>query len=221
MRLLDATLWAIVLLLCGVVALAPRERAPSAPASPRGTAQAAPPTGPAPQYDRRPRALDQQTIERCLEVVRDVDPARAEALERIRSDQSEESFAEALADKQFLLGLASLKNEDPALYAIRIEELRLEATIDGMVNQLIEARRTSNPAAADLQGQLRELAEMQVGLSLAARGRYWIRLNEHMKSLRDELSRDADPANFQPAVERRFKELLEQVDSAVPQPASG
>jgi hypothetical protein len=150
-----------------------------------------------------------------------VDPARAEALERIRADQSEEAFAEALADKQFLLGLASLKNEDPALYAIRIEELRLEATIDGMVNQLIEARRTSNPAAADLQEKLRELVRMQVGLSLAARGRYWVRLNDHMKTLRDELARDADPVNFQPAVERRFKDLLDQVDAAVPQPASG
>ncbi len=233
MKLFDATLWAIVLLLCGAVAFAPRDRAPSAAAPPLATPPAAttPPSttqdraAAAPMTrdprDRRARALDPQMIERCLEVARDVDPDRAAALERLRATQSPEAFAAALADKQFLLGLASLKNEDPGLYRIRIEELRLDATIDRMVGELIEARRTSNPAATDLQERLHELVKQKVGFSLAARGRYLLRLNDHVKTLRDELSRDADPANFQPAVERRFKELLEQVDSAMPQPASG
>jgi hypothetical protein len=226
MRFLDASLWAIVLALCGAVAFAPRERAPSEaapPAPPAAASASAPGSDPARALprERRARPLDPQMVERCLEVVRDVDPERALALEKLRATQSEQAFAAALSDKQFLLGLASLKNEDPGLYRIRIEELRLDATIDRLVDELVDARRTANGRAEGLEAQLHEMVRHKVALSLAARGKYLLRLSEHVKTLRDELGRDADPANFQPAVERRYREILEQVDAAVPRPAGG
>ncbi len=222
MKLFGVTLWGTVLL-CGAIALSPQRHAPSAalaeptlmvaqakPRAERTAVLRAP-------LERRVRALDSKTVERCLEVMGEIDPARAETLERIRASQSAEAFAAALADKHYLLSLAALKDQDTRLYHIRIDELRLDATIETVTNQLIEARRASSPSAADLEAQLHELAKQKVGFSLVARGEYHKRLTDRLKELEVELDREARPENFLPAVERQFKEMLERAEAAAAQ----
>lgn len=218
MKVLDVMLWAIVLVLCGAIAFAPRERTPSAQktAPDAAAASESPPTGAIPTVrvapGRSARALDPQTVDRYLEVARDVDPALAESLERIRAERPAEAFAVALADKHFLRSLVALKEEDPMLYSFRIDELRMEAKIDHLLDELAVARRAHAPSTAELQEQLPALVEQQMAYSLLARAQYVRRLNQHVQSLRDKIA--SDSGNFKQAVKDRVKELLDQVDRA-------
>jgi hypothetical protein len=160
-------------------------------------------------------ALSATMIGRCLEVAREVDPRLAGRLEAIRRDRSEQDFRRAMAHARHLVGLAQLKEENPQLYGVKVAELRLDAQVDRLMSRLIGARRASSPDAADIEGELQNLVKAQVGYSLVARGMYLRSLEKHVKSLRDELDHDLQPANFEPAVQRRYQDLLNRVSAAV------
>jgi hypothetical protein len=166
---------------------------------------------------RATRDLSPELIERCLEVAREVDPVLAGDLEAIRREQTAVDFARALRDARYLLALARLKVEDPQLYDVKVKELRIDAQVDRVLEQLLEAQRTSSTATADLEAQLHGLVQQQVAVSLVARGMYLRRLNDQMKTLRDQL--DHDLGHFRQAVDRRMKSLLEELEPA-PAPAA-
>ncbi|MHC4141755.1 MAG: hypothetical protein ACYTA3_07430 [Planctomycetota bacterium] len=166
---------------------------------------------------RAPRELGPELIEQCVKVARDVDPDLADRLEAIRREQQPADFARALRDARYLVALARLKDEDPQLYLVKVEELGIDAQVDRVLEQLVEARQTSSTAVADLEAQLHGLVQRQVAASLVARGMYLRRLTDQMKSLRDQL--DHDLGHFRQAVDRRMKTLLEELDaSAAPAP---
>jgi hypothetical protein len=160
---------------------------------------------------RPPRDLSPELIEQCLEVARDVDPALADRLEEIRREQPSEAFARALRDARYLVALARLKNDDPQLYDVKVKELRIDAQVDRVLEQLQEARRTGSTGVEDLKAQLHGLVQQQVAVSLVARGMYLRRLNDQMKSLRDQL--DHDLGHFRQAVDRRLTSLLDEIDA--------
>ncbi len=166
---------------------------------------------------RTPRDLSPELIEQCLEVARDVDPALADRLEAIRREQPAEDFARALRGARFLVTLTRLRNEDPQLYDVKVKELRIDAQVDRVLEQMAEAQRTSSSAAADLEAQLHGLVQQQVAVSLVARGMYLRRLNDQMKALREQL--DHDLGHFRQAVDRRMKSLLGELD-AIAAPAA-
>lgn len=160
-------------------------------------------------------ALSATMLGRCLEVAREVDPQLAARLEAIRRDRSEQDFRRAMSHARHLVGLARLKEENPQLYGVKVAELQLDAQVDRVLNQLIESRRASRPDAADIEGELQKLVKAQIAYSLVARGMYLRSLEKHFKSLRDELNYDLQPANFEPAVQRRYESLLDRVNAAV------
>ena len=161
---------------------------------------------------RAPRDLTPELIEQCLEVAREVDPALADRLEAIRLEQPAEDFARALRDARYLVTLTRLKVEDPQLYDVKVKELRIDAQVDRVLEQLLEAQRTSSTAATDLEAQLHGLVQQEVAVSLVARGMYLGRLNDQMKALRDQL--DHDLGHFRQAVDRRMKSLLDEPDAS-------
>ncbi len=159
--------------------------------------------------------LSPDMIERCMDVAREVDPDLAGRLQRIRSERTDQDFRRAMANARYLVGLASLKQQNPQLYDVKIKDLKLQAQVDHLLEQLIAARRGDGVSPAVIQEQLEQLVTHQVGYSLIARGFYLIRLEDHVKSLRDELEHDMQPANLSLAVKRRFQELLDRVDAAL------
>ena len=159
---------------------------------------------------RAPRELSPELIEQCLEVAREVDPALADRLEAIRLEQPAEDFARALRDARYLVTLTRLKVEDPQLYDVKVKELRIDAQVDRVLEQLLEAQRTSSPGADALEAQLYGLVQQQVAFSLIARGMYLNRLSKQMKALRDQLEHDA--GHSRQAVDRRMKSRLYELD---------
>lgn len=159
--------------------------------------------------------LSPEMIERCMVVALEVDPDLAGRLQRIRRERTEQDFRRAMGNARHLVGLASLKQQNPQLYDVKIKDLKLQAQIDHLLEQLIAARRGDGVSPAVIQEQLERLVTHQVGYSLIARGFYLIRLEDHVKSLRDELDHDMQPANHRLAVKRRYQELLDRVDAAL------
>ena len=83
------------------------------------------------------------------------------------------------------------------------------------LQQLIAARREGSLSIQELEAQLEQMVNEQVGYSLVARGMYLLRLKHHVTALRDELDHDLQPANLREARQRRFQELLTRVEKAV------
>jgi hypothetical protein len=176
---------------------------------------------PARPGDRNPqprRSLDPELIEQCLEVANDVDPELAERLGTIRREQPAEDFARAIRDARHLVRLARLRNDDPQLYDAKVKELRIDARVDRLLEELVAARSTSDGTALDLEARLHGLVQQQVAFSFVARGMYLRRLSDQMKALRDQL--DHDLGHFQQAVDRRMKLLLDELDEGAAAAAS-
>ena len=155
-------------------------------------------------------ALSPEFMAVCLQVARDVDPDLAKRLETIRATRSEVDLARAMRNARHLIGLARLKEEDPKLYDVKVKTLKLDARVDRLVRRYIEAQdaSASTSVVEDLEQQLNTLVTEQVAYSLAARGMYLSRLNEHVQTLRDRLGHDVQ--HFNAAVEQRLQELLDE-----------
>jgi len=160
-------------------------------------------------------ALRADMIEQCMEVAREVDPVLADRLQRIRDERSERDFRRAMRNARHLVGLVTLKEQNPQLYDVKVKELRLQARVDHLLDQLIAARREASMSASELETQLERLVNEQVGYSLVARGMYLLRLKEHVQALKDELDRDLQPASLRKARQLRYRELLDRVEKAV------
>ena len=104
----------------------------------------------------------------------------------------------------------------PDLYALKVEELGAEREVARLAGELRDLRRNPSPAQSALDRQLEERlrgqVQIQVALSIKARGEYLLRLKDHMKALEKQLTDQA--GNFQATVEKRMQELLDPQQQA-------
>ncbi|MCH8345121.1 MAG: hypothetical protein IH983_14205 [Planctomycetes bacterium] len=164
---------------------------------------------------RRPgRPLTTKLVEQCLEVARDVEPELANRLEKLRQENPGPAFERAIRNARHLRGLVDLKQRDPQVYQLKVKELRLDAQIDSVLKQLAGMSPTSSEAAETVEAHVRGLVRQQVAASIASRGMYLLRLKENLTSLQEQLAYDA--ANFEEAVERRMRALIEEADLVLP-----
>lgn len=156
--------------------------------------------------------LSAEDIQRCLEVAREVDPQLSQRLEDLRRESPGPAFERAIAGARYLRALANLKQRDPQLYNVKIMELQTDASIDWLLEEIRELRRTGSASIEGLEARLHGLVRIQVAYSIAARGMALRRLNEHVQKVTDKLAEDSE--HFEKTVERRLAELLEQVGEA-------
>ncbi len=161
------------------------------------------------------KGLDREFVAQCLIVARDVDPDLADRLVTIREEQGEREFAAALGTARHLVHLTRIREEDPQLYDVKVRSLKAGASVNKLVLQIADARRTgSDEIDIDaLESQLDELATKQVALEIAARGMYVNKLQEHLDTLKGQL--DQEMSNFNQTVERRRQQLRKRVDLLV------
>lgn len=156
--------------------------------------------------------LTPEDIQRCLEVAREVDPQLARRLADLRRESPGPAFERAIAGARYLRALANLKQRDPQLYNVKIMELQTDASIDGLLQEIREARRTASASIEGLEARLHGLVRIQVGYSIAARGMALRRLTEHVQKVTNKLAEDSK--SFEKTVQRRLRELLEQPGDA-------
>ena len=144
------------------------------------------------QPPQQGRVLSTEQMDRIIAVARDLSPELAARLDEARSRDAD-SFRSALGSQAKRLGsLAVLRERRPELYAIRIQELRLEAQVLALGEQLhsaIDAGRTDD--AARLEATLRPLVLSFVDSNLRSRAVELASLDAMMRELRVDLERDA------------------------------
>lgn len=164
---------------------------PAAPAR-----QASPPDAPAERPRRgegggrwRPDGpMPAEMMDRVIAVARDVSPDLARQLEERRS-QAPEAMSQAMRQSaRRLMALAVVKDRNPALYAVRVEDLRLQLEL----RDLGEAFRATSAAgdsdrAIAIAAQIAAKARAQVDVDLKARAQELLALDEQMKAMREEL----------------------------------
>ncbi|MBM4111178.1 MAG: hypothetical protein FJ254_07490 [Phycisphaerae bacterium] len=147
---------------------------------------------PSGQSFQQVRVLSPEQMDRIIAVARDLSPDLATRLEESRSRDAD-SFRTALGAQAKRLGsLAVLRDRRPELYAIRIQELRLEAQVLALGEQLhsaVDAGRTDD--AARLEATLRPLVLTFVDSNLRSRAVELASLDSMMRALRVDLERDA------------------------------
>ncbi len=160
------------------------------------------------------RRLTPELIEQCLEVAHEVKPQLASRLERLRRDSTEVQFEQAMRrNARHLLGLVRLRDRNPGLYDLKMRELQTGEQIQRVTAQLRKALADrSAPRAELLETELHDLVELQASQAVEARGRYLLRIKEHMEALEQQI--DAEGASFSQTVEQRFQEILDQIKSS-------
>ena len=127
-----------------------------------------------------------------IAVARDVAPAWAQTLEEARAKDPATFRAAAAKMGKRLSSLAVLRQHKPALYALRVEELRVQGQLDGLGAQWGSARLGNRTAEAEqLESQIRALAGTIVDLNLRSRAMELAEIDAVMRTMRASLEHDA------------------------------
>ncbi len=127
-----------------------------------------------------------------IAVAGDVSPEWAKTLEDART-KDPETFRIALAKVgKRLASLAVLRQHKPALYALRVEELRVQGQLEGLGAQWGSARLGNRQEEAQkVESQIRSLAGTIVDLNLRSRAMELAEIDTVMRTMREGLERDA------------------------------
>lgn len=195
-------------------------KAPAAPQAPAAASPAEPPAPGAPDAGpRRPEGsrwrpdapMSPEMVERIIAVARDVSPELAAQLEKVRNEAPEEMSQAARQNARRLIALAIVKDRNPALYAIRVEDVRLQLELRKLGDEYRAAVAADDKAKAEaLDAQIAAKVRTQVDVDLRARAQELVALDEQVKSMREELSRE------QRETEARVAERIEAVRKGQP-----
>jgi hypothetical protein len=162
-----------------------------------------------------PPRLTPDLVARSLEVAGDVDQELAERLSKAH-DKDPQEFERLMRQGGIgwrLMSMAQLKQRDPELYRAKVSELSTAIQIERVAKQLRDARRTGSAGDAEAyEHQLRTLLQIQLAMSIKARGDILCRLEERMGDIRKDLEHEA--SNFQSTIEARMKMLTTEPPAA-------
>ena len=154
-----------------------------------------------------------EMADRIVAVARDVSPELAAEIEKARTESPERMAQSMRQNARRLMGLAVLKDRNPDLYAIRVEELRLQLELRALGEQWRAANEAKDASRAQqLSQQIDAKVRSQVDVDLKARAQELVALDAQLKSLREEL------VDEQRRMAERVAERIEAVKSGQPMP---
>lgn len=189
----------------------PAAPAPSAPAA---EPSAAPPARrPDPGRPRPDGPMSPEMAERIIAVARDVSPDLAKELAARQQSAPDEMSQSMRQNARRLMAMAVLKERNPDLYAIRVEDLRLQLELRSLGDRWRAARDAKDDAsAAAVLAQIEAKCRAQADLDLKARAQELVALDAQLKSMREELVRE------QARSAERVAERVEATKSGQPFP---
>ncbi len=138
-----------------------------------------------------PENLTAEEIDEVIEVAAEISPEWGRAL-RARRDEDPQGLREAIASGgPRLVALSVLKRTHPELYAIRIEDLRLQNDLKALARDYRTALEAGGAQAAELEATLRQKIGRQVDLDLRARAIELKALDAQLRQMVDELTQEA------------------------------
>lgn len=145
---------------------------------------------------------------RVMEVLRDVNPAWASAVEERMAADPEGTRRSLQQGARRLMALTVLKQRNPALYELKVAELRKQGEVREVAVAYHEARAAADEArSAELAARLEQVARESVELGLKARAEELAALERTVQEFRDELAADTESSGGRVAdiVERMTK----------------
>jgi len=135
--------------------------------------------------------MPQEMIDRVIAVARDVSPELATQLAEQCTKSPDEMSQAMRQSARRLVALAVLKERNPDLYAIRVEDVRLQLELRtlGDAYRAAEAAGDATKVAA-LGVQIAAKVRVQVDIDLKARAQELVALDEQMKAMRDDLVKE-------------------------------
>lgn len=174
-----------------------------------------------------PPRLTAELVDRCIEIAREADSELGSRLAEAR-DKNPQEFERLMRQGGFgwrLMSMAQLKQRDPELYKAKVAELSQSVQIERTAKQLREAKKNGSQGDIDsYEHQLRTMLQIQLAMSIKARGEMLCHFDERVIELRKDLEREA--VNFQTTIEARMKSLSTEppaaatVAPATPAPAA-
>lgn len=149
---------------------------------------------------------DHATIECCLKVAEDIDTVMANRL-REQQSQNPTVFAQQLQNNgQRLMELCALRQADPGLYSIKLQEMKVESQVLRVGRELCKALQHNDAqVCANLEGELRSALQTQLVYEIKSRGDFLLALRERTQDLTDDLDHMAK--QFPQTVEQRLREM--------------
>ncbi len=132
--------------------------------------------------------MPQEMIDRVIAVARDVSPDLAKQLEEKRSVAPDDMSQAMRQSARRLVALAVLKDRNPGLYAIRVEDVRLQLELRTLGEAYRAAQTAGDAAKAKvLEAQIAGKVKAQVDVDLRARAQELVALDEQMQTMREDL----------------------------------
>ena len=168
---------------------------------------------------RRKSFLDREwtteEIDSFIEVAADVNPQWGQSLSQRRLKDPESVREAILSNGNRLIALFVLKERNPDLYEVRVQELRLQGELRELARQYSEAMQQDDTLLAEtLRDRIRQKAQQQIDLDLKARAKELQALDETVTRLRKQLHEEA--VNRQQSVDRLMNELLSSTNPDEP-----
>lgn len=132
--------------------------------------------------------MPKEMIERVIAVARDVSPELAQQVEDHCATKPEEMSQAMRQSARRLVALAVIKERNPELYAIRVEDVRLQLELRKLGDDYQAAVLSADTAKiAALDQQIAAKVRAQVDVDLKGRAQELLALDEQMQSMREEL----------------------------------
>ena len=132
--------------------------------------------------------MPQEMIDRVIAVARDVSPDLAKQLEEKRSVAPDDMSQAMRQSARRLVALAVLKDRNPGLYAIRVEDVRLQLELRTLGESYRAAQAAGDATKAKaLETQIAGKVKAQVDVDLRGRAQELVALDEQMQAMRDDL----------------------------------
>jgi hypothetical protein len=146
--------------------------------------------------------LGEAQIDAIIDVLKDADPEAAAKVEKARKNNLDD-VRETIAPKGMqLFQMVQLKKNDPEIYALRIEEYKLNRKIEGIAEGI---RKGDGKVDAEKEKEIKELLAKQFDLRQQTREKELQRLEKKVLEVREGINRrKADK-------ERILKERLKTV----------
>ena len=132
--------------------------------------------------------MPQEMVDRVIAVARDVSPDLAKQLEEKRNVAPDDMSQAMRQSARRLVALAVLKERNPELYAIRVEDVRLQLELRTLGEAYRAAQAAGDAAKVKgLEAQIAAKVKAQVDVDLKARAQELVALDEQMQAMRDDL----------------------------------
>ena len=127
-------------------------------------------------------------LDEVIAVVREIDPQVAERIENAKEDRPGAKLMMIRRSFPQVFDLVKLREDDPAMYELRVEDVRMHKQAGQLARQYHQAKRDEDDRAADdFEDELEELVEAHFDVRQEIRELELERLEQRVEALKEAL----------------------------------